>query len=481
MNILFAASEAYPLIKTGGLADVVGHLPIALNQEGAEVTLAIPAYGSVLDKYPGAVIACVETWSGYALIRETFLPDSGLRVWLVDHPYFSGRHGNPYVNKAGEEWPDNPQAFALFNLVLAKVLAGEAKLRSDFDLLHCHDWQTGLLPVYLRAKSVSIPVVFTIHNIAYQGVYPALLRHDVELPEETWHMGGVEFYNQLSFMKGGIVYSDHITTVSPSYAEEIKTDEFAYGLAGLLNSKADVLSGIINGIDPAIWSPANDLLIPRNYDAGTLDLKKDNKLALQRALGLEENPDALVLGNVGRMVDQKGIDIILYAIDGLQDLPVQFAIVGTGEPYYEHNTRDAVKRWPGRVGALVGYDEKIAHLVEAGADAFLMPSRFEPCGLNQMYSQAYGTLPIVNPTGGLRDTVENIREDTLTDGVGTGYLLDYLGPDNLVKKIRDAYDLYQKPDLWRQAQINAMTRDFSWTNSARQYVDLYQTLSRSEE
>lgn len=481
MNVLFVASEAFPLIKTGGLADVVGHLPTALNQEGAEVTLAIPAYGRVLEQYPGAVIACVETWSGYALIRETYLTESGLRVWMVDHPYFAGRYGNPYVDKIGDEWPDNPEAFALFNLVIAKVLAGEVKLRSDFDVVHCHDWQTGLVPVYLRQRSVLIPVVFTIHNIAYQGVYPALVRHEIQLPEASWHMSGVEFYSQLSFMKGGIVYSDHITTVSPSYAEEIKTDEFAYGLAGLLNSRADVLSGIINGIDAAIWSPANDALIPRNYDAGTLDLKKDNKLALQRTLGLEQNPDAFVLGNVGRMVDQKGIDIILYAIEQLQDTPVQFAIVGTGEPYYEHHTHEAVKQFPGRVGALVGYDEKTAHLVEAGADVFLMPSRFEPCGLNQMYSQAYGTLPIVNPTGGLRDTVENIHAGLLDRGIGTGYFLDYLGADNLAKKVREAYSLYQNTERWRQAQINAMSRDFSWTNSARQYVDLYRTLSRSEE
>ncbi|MGV6818752.1 MAG: glycogen synthase GlgA [Thiotrichales bacterium] len=481
MNVLFVASEAYPLIKTGGLADVVGHLPIALNQEGAEVTVAIPAYGRVLEQYPGAVIAAVETWSGYALVRETYLPQSGLRVWMIDHPYFSSRHENPYVNKAGDEWPDNGQAFALFSLVIAKILAEEVKLRADFDLVHCHDWQTGLVPVYLHERGSPVPVVFTIHNIAYQGVYPALLRHEIQLPEDTWHMSGVEFYSQLSFMKGGIVYADRITTVSPSYAEEIKTDEFAYGLAGLLNARADVLSGIINGIDTTVWHPATDALIPRNYDAGTLDLKKDNKLVLQRTLGLERNPDALVLGNVGRMVDQKGIDIILYAIELLLDIPVQFAIVGTGEPYYEHRTHEAVKAYPGKVGALVGYDEETAHLVEAGADVFLMPSRFEPCGLNQMYSQTYGTLPIVNPTGGLRDTVENIEESTLDQGIGTGYFLDYLGPDDLARKVRKAYELFQSPERWHQAQTNAMSRDFSWTNSARQYVDLYRTLSRSEE
>ncbi len=481
MNVLFAASEAYPLVKTGGLADVAGHLPIALNQQGAEVTLVLPGYGQVLENYPAPVMAHVETWSGYALLRETFLPDSALRVWLVDHPIFKHRIGNPYVDAKGHEWHDNAQAFALFSHVVAKVLAGHSAARSDYDLVHCHDWQTGLLPAYLQQESVDLPVVFTIHNLAYQGVYSPHVRHEIHLHDRFWHMGGVEFHGLLSFMKSGLVFADKITTVSPSYAEEIKTETFGYGLAGLLRARAKDLSGIINGIDTEIWNPAKDPLIAANYSLDTLDDKRLNKLALQRELGLPEDEEVLLLGHVGRMVEQKGVDVILDALEGLFELPVQLAIVGTGAAHLEQGVRAARAEWPERLGAHLGYDERLAHLLEAGADVFLMPSRFEPCGLNQMYSQVYGTLPLVNPTGGLRDTVVDASLQAIADGTGSGFHLEGLSPAHLVKKVGDALGLYRDTGNWRRTQGNAMRKDFSWANSARQYLSLYQTLSKSAE
>ncbi len=481
LRVLFVASEAYPLIKTGGLADVAGFLPRALHELGVDVTVVLPAYARVLEQVKARVIGYVSTIRGYAIIRESKLPDSNVRLWLVDHPLFAERPGNPYLNDEGEEWPDNPIRFGVFNQALARVLAGRTAVRRRFDLVHCNDWQTGLLPVYMHQQQLTTPTIFTIHNLAYQGIYPAALHQELDLPPSSWSHDGVEFHHMLSFIKGGLVYADRITTVSPTYAEEIKHDEFGYGLAGLLLYRSDDLIGIINGIDTHTWNPASDPLIAENYDAANLDRKGENKLALQRQLGLPHDPDVLLLGNVGRMVEQKGIDIILDALPELVKLPVQIVIEGSGESRFEARLAEAMTRWPDKVGGLVGYDEGLAHLIEAGADVFLMPSRFEPCGLNQMYSQAYGTLPIVYPTGGLRDTVVDATTATLAEGTATGFWMDSLGKPALYRSVLEALRLHGEPEVWRQMQRTAMAQDFSWEHSAKEYLRLYQTLSRSAE
>jgi starch synthase len=481
LRVLFAGSEAYPLIKTGGLADVAGYLPLALQSLGADMVVALPGYARVLEQLDARVIAHVSTFRGYALIREARLPNSDVRLWLVDHPLFSERSGNPYLDDTGSEWPDNAIRFGLFNQALARVVAGKTSIRMQFDLVHCHDWQTGLLPVYMHQEKLITPSIFTIHNLAYQGLYPAELHTELELPLSSWSHDGVEFHHMLSFIKGGLVYADRITTVSPTYAEEIKRDEFGYGLSGLLLYRSDDLTGIINGIDVETWNPAKDPLIAEQYDADLLELKVDNKLALQRAVGLPEDPDVMVLGNVGRMVEQKGIDIILDALPELVQLPVQIVIEGSGESAFEVRLADAMSAWPDKVGGLIGYNEPLAHLVEAGADAFLMPSRFEPCGLNQMYSQAYGTLPIVYPTGGLRDTVVDATDQSIADGVATGFYMDSLSKSALLRAVSQALRLYHDRDQWQRLQVTAMQQDFSWEHSAREYLRLYQMLSRSAE
>ena len=481
LRVLFVASEAYPLIKTGGLADVAGFLPRALLDLGVDVTLALPAYARVLAQVKTRVIGYVSTIRGYAIIRETKLPGSDVRLWLVDHPLFAERAGNPYLDDEGAEWSDNPIRFGLFNQALARVLAGRSAVRRRFDLVHCNDWQTGLLPVYMHQEQLTTPTIFTIHNLAYQGIYPAELHRTLDLPPSSWSHDGVEFHHMLSFIKGGLVYADRITTVSPTYAEEIKHDEFGYGLAGLLLYRSDDLVGILNGIDTDTWNPAVDPLIAENYDAGRLERKVENKLALQRRLGLPHDPDVLLLGNVGRMVEQKGIDIILDALPELVKLPLQIVIEGSGESRFEARLAEAMSRWPEKVGGLVGYDEALAHLIEAGSDAFLMPSRFEPCGLNQMYSQAYGTLPIVYPTGGLRDTVVDATAATLADGTATGFWMDSLGKPGLYRAVLEALRLHGEPENWRRMQRAAMAQDFSWAHSAEAYLRLYQMLSRSAE
>ena len=478
LRILFAASEAYPLIKTGGLADVAGFLPRALQELGVEVIVALPAYARVLEQLKARVIAHVPTFRGYALIRESRLPNSKVRLWLVDHPLFSERYGNPYLNDEGEEWPDNPIRFGLFNQTMARVLAGRTAIGHKFDLVHCNDWQTGLLPVYMHQEELTTPTIFTIHNLAYQGIYPASFHVELALPPSSWSHDGVEFHHMLSFIKGGLVYTDRITTVSPSYAEEIKHDEFGYGLSGLLLYRSDDLIGIINGIDTKTWNPAADPLIAVTYDVEHLDRKVENKLALQRRLGLPEDPDVMVLGNVGRMVEQKGIDLILDALPQLVEQPVQIVIEGSGDARFETRLAEAMSQWPDKVGGLIGYDEALAHLIEAGADTFLMPSRFEPCGLNQMYSQVYGTLPIVYPTGGLRDTVVDATEQNIADGVATGFWMDSLSGSALVRAVMEALARYREPSVWRQLQTTAMRQDFSWEHSAKEYLRLYQGLSR---
>ncbi|HBS26274.1 MAG TPA: glycogen synthase GlgA [Gammaproteobacteria bacterium] len=474
MKVLFATSEAYPLVKTGGLGDVAGHLPLALEQLGAEITVALPGYHSVLSKMATKVVAYASTSHGYALIREARLNSSGPRLWLVDHPLFSERPGAPYIDEKGEPWRDNSVRFGVFAQALAKVSAGQTELTDRFDIVHCNDWQTGLIPAFLSTESEKPATIFTIHNLAYQGIFPASCLETLQLPGELWSpLDGLVFHGQLSFIKGGLVFADHITTVSPSYAKEILTDAFSYGLAGLLNHRSHSLSGIINGIDTDEWNPQTDEKIPHIYSADNLSGKIKNKRALQKRMGLVENPKQFLIGTVARMVEQKGIDLIVDALPQLMKMPIQLVIAGTGNTAFEDALRDAMKKWPDKLSCHIGYDEELAHLIEAGSDTFLMPSRFEPCGLNQMYSLMYGTPPVVSRTGGLIDTVTDTTNTTLKAKTATGFFLHSMDITGLVSTIDNALKIYQQPNIWKSIQRNGMNQDFSWQHSAKEYIQLY--------
>ncbi len=476
IKVLYASSEAYPLVKTGGLADVAGHLPLALDKEGVDITLALPGYSSVLEKTRSRIVAYLPTFQGYALIRETRLKRGGPRLWIVDHPLFSQRDGNPYADDSGNPWPDNALRFGLFSHVLAQIAAGKTKLKDQFDIVHCNDWQTGLIPAYLHLEAHSPAILYTIHNLAYQGLFPVDMKEVLALPEVLWSSHGLEFHGFLSFIKGGLVFADRISTVSASYAEEIQSVAFGNGLAGLLHHRRDVLDGIVNGIDTDQWNPSKDKMIPARYNAGNLAGKATCKKALQSAMGLDEIDEVFLLGNVGRMVEQKGIDIILDALPELTKLPIQIVIVGTGDKEFEKALQDAALKWPDKLACYIGYDEKLAHLLEAGSDAFLMPSRFEPCGLNQIYSQAYGTPPIVSQTGGLLDTVIDATKSNLKKGTASGFYLPTLDERGLLIAVGRALDCYQDSTCWDGIQLSGMKRDFSWKHSGRDYISIYQKL-----
>ena len=355
---------------------------------------------------------------------------------------------------------------------LAQDLIG---LQWQPDVVHCNDWQAGLVPALLAREVKRPATLFTIHNLAYQGLFPWETFERLGLPRELWHMEAMEFHGQFSFIKGGLAFADRLTTVSPTYASEIRTSAFGYGLEGLLNHRANRLTGILNGADYTIWDPASDPLIPAHFTAHDLSGKARNKAALQQRFGLTVDSTVPLLGVVGRMVEQKGIDLIARAIPSFLDEGVQLAILGSGVHHYEHQLRNLAARHPLQIGLKIGYDEPLAHLIEAGSDLFLMPSRFEPCGLNQIYSLRYGTLPVVRRTGGLADTVFDTGPATLNTGKATGFLFDGTSSDALSATVHRALGYYRQPQQWRRLITTAMAQDFSWHASARRYLALYHT------
>ncbi|MGH8502505.1 MAG: glycogen synthase GlgA [Gammaproteobacteria bacterium] len=471
MKILFAGSEVYPLIKTGGLADVAASLAAALNALGHDVKIMLPAYRDVLAAVDDAeTIASLRLMDQAITLRRTRLADT--EVWLVDAEPFN-RAGNPYLAEGGKPWRDNAARFALFCRAVAAAAMGTAGLEWRPDLLHCHDWQSGLVPALLASEARRPAIVYTIHNLSYQGLFPQETFFELKLPESLWSPEALEFYGQLSFMKGGLIFSDRITAVSPGYAREIQTPEFGCGLDGLLRSRAAMLSGIVNGIDTDAWNPAVDPYLARPYDIDSFDNKQANKQALERAFGLPPRPDALLIGMIGRLVEQKGIDLLLDGLPALVKLPARVVLLGTGQPEYERALHDWQRRHPQTIGVRIGYDEALAHRIEAGADVFLMPSRFEPCGLNQMYSQRYGTVPIVRRTGGLQDTVTDTNPESLAAGTATGFVFDEATGAALLAAVNSALALYATPHRWRALAANGMRRDFSWRRSAADYLSVY--------
>jgi len=486
MKLLFASSEVYPLVKTGGLADACSGLVVALRDMQQEVQLVLPAYADALDRVDDIEQLATLDVEGCGLRRQARILRGGVSslagpVLLVAIDDLFDRPGNPYQNSAGEDWWDNGERFGLFSRVVAELAMNRAGLNWQPDVVHCHDWQTGLVPAWLQLEPSHPRTLFTIHNLAYAGLFPYELFHGLGLPEEWWHFSSLEFYNNLSMLKAGIVCADQLTTVSPSYAEEICSPEQGFGLHETLlkRRKQGQLHGIINGMDTSVWNPATDPLIPYHYSEhrGRVAQKKRNKQVLLEQMSAgQTTPEAPLCGFVGRLVEQKGIDLITAVIPALIESSEScFVIVGTGQVAYEQQLRLLAEQYPERVFVHIGYSESLAHLVEAASDLFLMPSRFEPCGLNQMYSQAYGTPPVVHATGGLKDTVVDANETTLTEGDATGFTFDAPEPSSLYAAIERALTLFGRPRKWQKLQKNGMRQDFGWSPSARRYLELYQS------
>jgi len=473
-RVLLVASEAVPLIKTGGLADVCGALPAALNGLGCDARLLLPAYRPVPRAgFHKLTSLYLPGLPGAATLLEGKLPGTGITTWLLDYAPAYDRDGHPYLDADGEPWPDNAERFALLARAAVAIATDQAKLDWVPDLVHCNDWQTALVPALLHGLPQRPATVFTIHNLAYQGVFPAERFTSLGLPPALWSHHGLEFYGQLSFIKGGLQYADWVTTVSPNYAQEIQTAEFGCGLDGLLRHRAARLRGILNGIDDQVWNPASDMHLAAPYDTEHLDRKRENKKVLLAEMKLPTDNDVMLAGFIGRLVEQKGIDLILDALPGFADEAVRFVFLGSGDRGFEQRLQDAQTRYPQQVSVRLGYDETLAHRIEAGADVFMMPSRFEPCGLNQMYSLRYGTLPLVRRTGGLADTVTDTTLSNLAYGSANGFVFEEATAAGFGGVLSRALSMYRRPPSWRRIMRSAMAADHSWSRSAENYLELY--------
>lgn len=484
MKILFACSELYPLIKTGGLADVAHNLPLALRHLGHQVRIVLPAYRSLLNQLADlrAVVEFSTRIDGYRLsLLKTNLEDSAIPVYLVDCPELFDRSGGPYGEDRDHGWPDNAKRFALFCRMVTLIAMDHADQSWQPDIVHCNDWHTGLVPLLLATAKPRPRTLFTIHNLAYQGLFEEEQFKALKLPEEVngkrlWDYRAVEFYGQMSFMKAAIVFADAVNTVSAGYAKEVLTEKFGCGLEGLLQSIGRRFSGIANGIDNRLWDPGNDQLIDTVYGTSSLHRKIFNKLALQEAFYQPRNTDRLVLGVVSRLTPQKGFDLLLEALPLIMQLPVDILVLGSGDQKLEKALKQAALKYPSRIGVKLGYDEKIAHLIVAGADALLIPSRYEPCGLTQMYAQRYGTIPVAHGVGGLADTIIDIPPFSEDIADATGVLFWEFSASALVEALQRLVFVYGNTLLWRDLQRAGMREDFSWEGSARAYAQLYKSL-----
>jgi len=482
MKVLHVAAEIFPLIKTGGLADVVAALPVALAEQGADVRLLLPAYPQVLEAVQSArtvidIGACFGAMRVRLLLAR--MPGSKLPVYLVDAPYFFKRGAGPYQDARGEPWPDNLQRFALIGWVAAHLAAEEADPSWVPDIVHAHDWHAAMSCAYIAEHPpTAAATVFTVHNLAFQGLFSMHEWPALGLASHLMSPSGLEYHGQLSFMKAGLKFADHVTTVSPNYAREIATHEFGCGLDGVIRSRGTAVSGILNGIDDKVWNPATDPAIARNYDATRLEGKLSCRKALQAELGLAPDDKALLVTLVSRLTEQKGLDLVLQALPALVPMGVQFAIQGTGDAALESAFRMAHLAHPGRVHVHLGYDEARAHRLVAGADLIAVPSRFEPCGLTQLYGLRYGTLPLVRRVGGLADTVLDL--EAKPGAPSTGFVFDAstaIAFQNCVQ--RAAQMRLSQPGLWRQRMQAAMAQDLSWRNPASQYLALYESLQKA--
>ncbi|MFP4614519.1 MAG: glycogen synthase GlgA [Thiohalorhabdus sp.] len=478
LRILFVSSEVHPFVKTGGLADVSASLPHALHELGHDVRILMPGYADALRRAGDLPVA--EGWSGLpegpkTRLRTARLPDSGVPVWMLDASGFSDRPGNPYLAPDGEPHADNAERFYRLARATAAIATDRAGLDWRPEVVHCNDWQTGMVPVRTLLERVPAATVFTVHNLAYQGLFPHATFQGLSLPPWLWHPEALEFHGHLSFMKGGAAFADRLTTVSPSYAREIQTAEHGWGLDGLFRRRAADLTGILNGIDHRAWDPATDPHLPAHFSSEDLAGKREVKAALLEELGLDADAEAPLLGVVSRLADQKGIDLLLGAARTLLARGARLAVVGTGDRYYETALRRLAQYNPGKVGVHIGFSEALAHRVVAGADMLLMPSRFEPCGLNQLYALRYGTVPVVRAVGGLADSVVDATPENLAAGSATGITFAGDTAAALGGAVDRALKLYQDDTQWRRLQDTGMEQDFTWERSAGEYVKVYRS------
>jgi starch synthase len=478
------ASEVAPWAKTGGLADVTGALPAALTALGHSVTVVLPKYRKVSLPSASQLRRTVALGQlGFEVTYHVADLAAKHRIVLVDVPQFFDREG--FYGASGQDYDDNADRFAV--LTAAALEYGEYEHPEPIDVVHAHDWQAGLAPTLLRVAAERYPrlsragLVFTIHNLAYQGLFPRDVVPRLSLPWTTFTMDTGEFYNQFSYLKAGIAYSDYVTTVSPSYARETLTPEFGYGLEGLLTTRQDRYVGILNGIDTSAWDPAADPLLPAHFDADHLEGKSLCKRALLERFGFAQGDDRMarpVIGMVSRLVAQKGLDLIQQGREPLIDCDATWVFLGTGDRQYEEFLRAWAARHPARVGVHIGFSESLAHLVEAGSDIFMMPSLFEPCGLNQMYSLRYGTVPIVRAVGGLEDTIQPYTARAIG---ANGFKFREATAEALVRTTRQAVRLYQNKQAWLSLVRNGMAADHSWATSAREYVKVYRRARAAAE
>ncbi|KGQ70526.1 glycogen synthase [Chelonobacter oris] len=476
MKILHVCSELYPLLKTGGLADVTGALPFAQQQNGDDVRVLLPAFPSVAAGLPASTaVGTFDTFAGEATLRYTTY--HGLGIYLIDAPHLYHREGNPYHDSGYNDYADNYQRFALlawFGAELGDNLDGWWKA----DVVHAHDWHAGLACAYLYAKGRPAKSVFTIHNLAYQGQFHYNHMFEIGLPLEMFHVDGLELNGQISYLKAGLYYADHVTAVSPTYAREITTAEYAYGLEGLLITlqRQNKLSGVLNGVDYTIWNPENDTHLPANYKLKSMTGKGKCKAELQKAFRLPQEKNALLFVMVTRLTAQKGVDLLLQALPQVLQEGMQFILLGSGDKEYEQAFSQLELQYPQQVSIEIGYNEALSHLVIAGGDVILVPSRFEPCGLTQLYGLKYGTLPLVRATGGLADTVTDSSKANLKDRSATGFVFDAADAEELASAFERAATLWRAKPQWYKVRINAMEADFSWRLAAEKYSVIYQRL-----
>ena len=480
MRVLFATSEAYPLIKTGGLADVSGALPKAISQLPdfkGDIKLLLPAYSAVLAKLKTAkTIANINVLGQDCSLITGKMPDSDIEVIAIKNAALYERTGGPYSDENGIDWLDNPLRFGVLSRVASLLGSANSPIKNWLpDLIHCNDWQTGLAPAYMKLLDNSkTKSILSIHNIAFQGCFDATWLKQLELPAAHFQINGFEYHGQISFLKAGLFYADQLSTVSPTYAQEIQTADFGFGLEGLLQTRSSELTGILNGIDADEWNPATDLHLPKNYSNSRITGKHAVKHALQQQLGLDIHANAPLLGVVSRLTHQKGLDLLPVIMPKLVDLGCQFAILGSGEKKLEANFNALAERYPTQISMNTGYHEHLSHNIMAGSDLFIMPSRFEPCGLNQLYGLAYGTPPIVSNTGGLADSVCDTNELSLKNNSATGFVVKNVTSASLLITIQQAIATWQDKKTWRKIQKNGMSRDISWVSSAKPYFNLYQ-------
>jgi starch synthase len=473
LRVLAVASEVYPLIKTGGLADVVGALPIELKAHGIETRTLVPGYPEVIKALPLAVeLLNVANFFG-GPVRLLAGSHGGLDLMIFDAPHLFARPGNPYVSADGKDWPDNGLRFAALCRVAAEIGLGAIPSFLP-DVVHCHDWQAGLVPAYLHhANGHRSASVMTIHNLAYPGQFPKEMLELFGLPPESFTIDGVEYYGTISFLKAGLRFADRITTVSPTYAKEILEEPGGMGFAGLLRLRSNVLSGILNGIDSDVWNPETDRTIAAPFSAQDIETRKVNKSALQHQYGLKQDSSRLLLGMVSRLTWQKGLDLVLDNLTTIVDSGMQLVVLGSGDTDLQDRLLEGGKRYPGVVGVKIGYDEALAHLIQAGADATLVPSRFEPCGLTQLCALRYGSVPIVSRVGGLADTVEDFETVRQDQGMATGFTFIPLTGEAFNLALRRVSAMWRDQNAWRRLQRAGMSKDVSWRSRAKQYADLY--------